>query len=186
MGLLLDLLFAIVYGGANLINANRSRHLHLYLDLESAFPLIPAFIYPYFSLLLLFMLPPFALGPRGLRLLAQNLAFVILAAGIAFLLLPTTLGFRPVSVELPPLFALLHRLDLPYNLVPSLHVAFGTSTILALTAVSPVWAKVLLWLWLGIMCVSVVLVHQHHLLDVFSGIALAALASQWFRVDEAR
>jgi membrane-associated phospholipid phosphatase len=173
LGLLLDLLFFSVYGGANLFNDSRSEHLQLFFEWEPGIPLIPAFIYPYFSIFVLFLMPLFALDVLALRGLAKELAVVTVIAGVLFVVLPTRLGFEPSTAELPPLFNLLSTLDLPYNLVPSLHVAYSTLTVLALTRVSPTWLKLLFWLWLGLMCVSVVLVHQHHLLDVVSAFMLA-------------
>lgn len=173
MGLLLDLLFVVVYGGSSLLNHTRSTHLQIHFDWETGLPLIPAFIYPYFSIFLLFLLPLFALDVSALRQLAKQLVVATLVAGATFLLLPTKLGFEPSTLELPPLFSLLASLDLPYNLVPSLHVTYSALTISAVSSNSPAWLKPLLWLWLGAMCVSVVLVHQHHLLDVVSGLILA-------------
>ena len=175
LGLLLDLLFVIVYGGSNLIAHSRSEHLALYLAWETAIPLVPAFIYPYFSILLLFLLPPFALGPVALRRLAIRLGLATLGAGMVFLLFPARLGFEPAHAGLPPLMALLHQIDLPYNLVPSLHVTYSGLLMFALGAGCPLWPRVFFGIWLAVMCVSVVLLHQHHLLDVISGLALAVL-----------
>lgn len=186
LGLLIDLLFLVTYGGANLFNDSRSEHLHLFFEWEPDLPLIPAFIYPYFSIFFLFFMPPFALDVPALRCLAKQLAVATLSAGVLFVLLPTTLGFEPATVELPPLFNILSTFDLPYNLVPSLHVAYSTLTVSAVTRISPTWLKLLFWLWLGLMCVSVVLVHQHHLLDVFSGFMLALVICNTVKVRDAR
>lgn len=186
MGLLLDLLFVVVYGGANLFNHSRSEHLELYFDWETSLPLIPSFIYPYFSIFLLFLLPPFALAVPALQLLAKQLVVATLIAGALFVLLPTTLGFEPSTALLPALFSLLAELDLPYNLVPSLHVTYGTLTISAISSNAPAWLKPPLWLWLGVMCVSVLLVHQHHLLDLFSGFILALIIRNAVGVHGAR
>ncbi|MBG38387.1 MAG: hypothetical protein CL857_00525, partial [Cryomorphaceae bacterium] len=35
------------------------------------------------------------------------------------------------------------------------------------------WLKGMIWLWFLLICSSIVLVHQHHLFDIFSGIVLA-------------
>lgn len=185
LGLLLDLLFVLVYGGASLFNHLRSAHLELYFDWETGLPLVPGFIYPYFSIFLLFLLPPFALEVPALRRLAKQLMAATLVAGAAFVLLPTRPGFEPVVGELPSLFNLLANIDPPYNLLPSLHVTYSTLTILAISFISPAWLKLLLWLWLGVMCASVVLIHQHHLLDVVSGLLLALIIRHTVQVRDA-
>lgn len=181
LGLSLDLLFLVVYGGANLINQGRSDHLQLYLPWEAGLPLVPAFIYVYFSIFLLFVLPPFALGVPSLRRLAGQLGLATLIAGAVFVAVPTTIGFVSPAhdLELPMPFLLITRFDLPYNLVPSLHVVYGTLTSLALLRPSPGWARVLLSVWLCLMCGSVVLVQQHHLLDVAGGLLLALLVRRF-------
>lgn len=175
LGLLLDLIFIAIYGGAIFFNQMRTDHLDLYADWELSIPLVPVFIYPYFSIFLLFLLPPFVLSVAALRKLAGQLALAIVIGGAVFVIFPTRLGFAPnlFPEELPALFRLLFQIDLPYNLAPSLHVTFSTLTIMIIRPVSPTWARWLLTVWLVLMCVSVILVHQHHLLDVFSGLLLA-------------
>lgn len=175
LGLLLDLLFVAVYGGTIWLNQGRADYLGLFLDWELRIPLIPGFIYPYLSIFLLFLLPPFALPVPALRRLASHIAVATILGGIAFLLFPTRLGFTPYPTpdQLPVLYRLLVDIDLPYNLCPSLHVTYATLTILAIRPSSPGWAQPLLLVWLGLMCASVVLVHQHHLLDILCGVLLA-------------
>jgi membrane-associated phospholipid phosphatase len=175
LGLLLDLVFVAVYGGTLWLNQERGYYLNLFADWELHVPLIPGFIYPYFSIFVLFLLPPFALRVSALRCLAKQLALATFIAGTLFLLFPTRLGFtsHPTLNQLPALFRLLVDVDLPYNLCPSLHVAYGTLTILAIQPASSRRARLLLGLWLALMCASVVLVHQHHLLDILGGIMLA-------------
>jgi membrane-associated phospholipid phosphatase len=35
------------------------------------------------------------------------------------------------------------------------------------------------WVWLILICASTVLVHQHHMIDVVSGLGLAAVLHRW-------
>ena len=79
-----------------------------------------------------------------------------------------------------PLFDLLTQVDTPHNLVPSLHVAFAALILLGCAERGPkFWA----WgygAWLVLMSASTVLVHQHHLLDVISGLGLAFIMRRIF------
>jgi membrane-associated phospholipid phosphatase len=176
LGLALDLLFVVVYGGLNLVTASRAQRWHLYLDWELGIPFRPGWILGYGSLLVLLLLPPFALSPAAMTQLARRFLYATLIAGLAFLLFPAELGFERVEVSgfFGPVYALLHGLDRPHNLVPSLHVAYSTLTVAALGSVSGPWARGLFALWLGVICLSTLLVHQHHLLDVALGLALGA------------
>lgn len=184
LGLALDLLFIAVYGGANLINRDRAAHFELQFGWEPALPFVPELIYPYFSIFLLFVLPPFALGARGLRQLAAQLAVATLLSGVIFLLLPTRLGFErlPEYAQASALFRLLYTVDLPHNLFPSLHVTYSMLVALAIGPGSNGGFRLALRVWIGVMCVAVVLIHQHHVADVFGGLLLAwSIRLAWTR-----
>lgn len=177
LGLMLDVLFVTVYGGLNEFTAQRDGLSELYLDWELSIPFVPWAIWGYLSIFLLFLLPPFALGPPRLSRLAAEFALVTLIGGVVFLLLPAQLGFvRLEQVDgYQRLYALLYSLDRPHNLVPSLHVAYSALIIGAIMPDSYHWIRWFLLLWLGMICASAVLTHQHHLLDVAAGLALAWL-----------
>ena len=65
---------------------------------------------------------------------------------------------------------------MPHNLVPSLHVATSALFIAVLyRSLSSVWIRAGLILWGMLLCASVLLVHQHHVLDVVSGLLLGYL-----------
>jgi membrane-associated phospholipid phosphatase len=182
LGLGLNLLFFLVYGGLNLLTSLRSQRFHLYMDWELRIPFWPEMILGYASLLVLFLLPPFALSAAALNRLARRFVIATLIAAVAFLLFPAQLGFErpePPGVY-GPVYRLLYALDFPHNLVPSLHVAYSTLTLAALGSVSSAWLRSLLALWLGVICLSTLLVHQHHLLDVAGGLALGA----WLHLRE--
>lgn len=182
--LLLDVLFVVVYGGLNWLTARRSDVHALYFDWERRVPFVPAMIVAYFSIVILFVVPLFLLDERAMRRLARRIALAILLSGSVYLLLPAQLGFeRPQDVPgYAPIFRALHAVDLPHNLVPSLHIAYSALIVAALIAAGlPVWADVLLYAWLGLICVAVVLVRQHHLADVAGGFAVAWIS--WAAVE---
>jgi membrane-associated phospholipid phosphatase len=179
----LSALFAVVYGGCNWLTARRADTLKLYADWELSLPLVPQMIWIYLSLFVLFLLPLFCLGRDELLLLSRRIACGILLSGAAFLLFPAQLGFARVA-EPGALFGVIHALDHPHNLVPSLHVVISGLILAALRDPSPPWLRIALAAWFGLICVSVVLVHQHHVLDVIAGILLTYVLMRALRKGE--
>jgi membrane-associated phospholipid phosphatase len=113
-----------------------------------------------------------------LSALAATLAAVTLVAGVCFLLLPAEPAFpadesRQHGEVLGALFALARRVALHYNMVPSLHVAMSAVCVAAFAGRAGRFGKVLLWSWAGVIAASTLLTHQHHLVDVVTGFALA-------------
>ncbi len=168
--------FGLVYGGADYLTARHSYRVRLHLDGELAIPFVPQAVLVYMSIYLTFGMAPFILRTRQeLHALAATLVVVIGFAGVCFLALPGGQAFPPPP-DLgywagPVRFA--QRLSLTYNYAPSLHVAM-TAVCLAVYAR---WArgvgKALLWLWALAVGVSTLLLHQHYVVDVVTGFALA-------------
>ena len=179
--ILLDILFVAVYGGSGWLAAHRVvEPVDFYFGWELGIPFVPWLIYVYLSISVLFLLPLFALDETALGLLARRIACAVLISGVVFLLMPTHLGFpREVSIsEQWLLFRIIYAIDPPHNLFPSLHVAYSTLIIAALIAHSPLTLRRLFLLWLGLICLSVVLVHQHHVLDVPGGLLVAWVSAR--------
>jgi membrane-associated phospholipid phosphatase len=170
----LTLLFVTVYGGCNWVASQRLTPWKLYWEWETRIPFVPAMILIYFSLNILIMLPLFALDESGLRTYTKVFAWATVIAGAIFLVIPTKLGFERVS----PLngfegaYQALFAWDRPHNLFPSLHIGYSTISVLAIWREKPIWFRSFLVVWLALICVSVVLVHQHHLADIAGGLLL--------------
>lgn len=173
--------FFSVYPACNWLSAQRDITYPLYLDAELGIPLVPGFFWLYMSMYVLFFFPPFFLNRRQLTLLGQRLILTTILSGVIFLLIPTELGFARVQPDNPfysTLFAQLFTIDLPHNLVPSLHVVFSAIIIFSiLETMETRLSKSFFWLWLILLCLSTLLVHQHHLLDVITGLLIAILAT---------
>lgn len=174
--LALNILFVIVYGGANQLASLRGDPYHFFAEWELNIPFVPAMIYVYFSISLLFLAPLFVLNATRLKRLGIAAALCIIFAGLSFILIPGTTGFAPTCIVQPTsafeswVFEILHRIDKPYNTVPSLHV--GLSTLVVLSTRHGSTSRLLsnsLFLWLFIIMLSVVFVHQHHIVDVATG-----------------
>lgn len=179
-------LFFPVYIGGGHIAAASGRALELYFGWERDIPLVPWMIWPYLSLYSVFVLPLLHMAPGRMSVLSWQSALSILIAGVLFVLLPCRVGFPPVPVTgmLAPLFDLMRAVDTPHNLVPSLHVTFAALILLGCAEQSP---HPLAWVyrcWLVVMCASTILVHQHHLIDVVSGLALAAAMRHLLPLDQ--
>src|ERR1035438_5911961 len=128
--LLVSLWFALVFAGADWFTGQRALRVRVHLDAELHIPLVPAFTLVYMSIYVLFFAAPFVLRTRREivnLVLSQTLAIAI--AGICFLVIPAQLAYVPATdSELGAwkgLFNFADRLNLDYNLVPSLHVALS-------------------------------------------------------------
>jgi membrane-associated phospholipid phosphatase len=169
------MLFAMVYFSTNWITARRTGNYHLYFDWELAIPFLPGMIYAYASIVVLVLLPAITLTRNQMHALARAVVITLLAAALTYLLLPADLGFeRPARVPgYDAVYQALYSLEMPHNLLPSLHIACATLLIAAIRKNSASrWIRLGLVLWGMVICVAVVLVHQHHVLDVASGLLL--------------
>jgi membrane-associated phospholipid phosphatase len=177
------LAFVAVYPTCNWLTERRARLFDLYVSPELAVPFVPAFCWAYFSMYALFFTPPFFLDAARMRTMGLRLLAATLFSGLVFLLLPAHLGFARVTPSDPfyaGVFSRLFAIDQPHNLVPSLHIVFSAIIALSVTdVVASDGVKALFFAWLALITVSTVLVHQHHLLDVAAGFAVAATFRRW-------
>lgn len=173
----ISVVFFTVYPLCNWVTAKRDVTLSLYFSQELSIPFVPEFVWVYLSLYLLFLAPPFFLEPKHMSALGRQLISATFFCGAVFLLMPAELGFERVIPEDPfysALFARIFELDLPHNLVPSLHVAFSALILITLlNYVQTPMAKSIFGAWLVLICFSTVLVHQHHVIDVIAGLLVA-------------
>lgn len=173
-----SLWFALIFAGTDWFTGQCQRRVRIHLESELDIPLIPAFTLVYMSIYVLFFAVPFVLRTRReiIKLaVAQTLAITV--AGICFLLIPAQLAYAPATDSdlgrWNVLFRLADRLNLDYNLVPSLHVALSIICIEYFVAHCPRGGVLLLRAWGILIAASVLLTHQHHLLDVLTGYLLA-------------
>jgi membrane-associated phospholipid phosphatase len=169
------LIFFPVYLGCAAVTAARPGHWHPYASWELGIPFVPAMIVPYLSMFVLFLLPPLQLDETELRALTARLIVASLLGGAMFLVLPAQMGFptHDDAGRWQGIYSTLYRIDGPFNTVPSFHVIYTASILLAMIeAATPRLRRVYL-AWLVVVCASTVLTHRHHLLDVAAGLALA-------------
>ena len=170
-----SLAFFPIYIGCAALSAARGNPLQLYAQWELSIPFWPFMVVPYLSIFLLFLMPPLQLDAGELRDLVRRLVVATLIGGIMFLCLPAQLGFadRTDAGIWQPLYDRIYEIDNRFDTVPSFHVIFTASILLAFMAVATAPLRRLYAVWLAIVCASTVLTHRHHLLDVAAGLAIA-------------
>lgn len=180
LALLGTIWFIIVYAGCDAITAHRTTRIRIHFDWELQIPLIPSMTIFYMSIYALFLAAPFIIRERKEFLtLALKLNTAILIAGIIFLLIPAQLAFPPAENlgSWTALFNFADRLNLQYNLAPSLHVTLSVLCIAAFSSHASNPIRIALWLWAVAISLSTVLTHQHHIIDVITGWILALVLS---------
>jgi membrane-associated phospholipid phosphatase len=154
--------------------------MRIHLDAELQIPLVPAFTIIYMSIYVLLFAVPFVLRVRQeITTLAATQTFIVFFAGICFLAIPAKLAFRSATDSdlgmWKPLFQFADKLNLDFNLVPSLHVALSIVCIEMFASHIGIVGKILLRSWGILIAASTVLTHQHHLLDAVTGYLLALM-----------
>lgn len=180
--LLLGPLFFASYGFANWLTAQREDVGSLVFAWESAMPLWPWSIVPYWSIDLLyglsFLLPATRreMDRHALRLLTVQIICVA-----CFLLWPLRFTFeRP---ELNGLFGwmfdVLMGFDKPFNQAPSLHIALLVVIwVMFARHTRGLLLRALLHGWMALIGLSVLTTWQHHFIDVPTGV-LAGWLCVW-------
>jgi hypothetical protein len=175
--LALSLLFLLTYGSTNWLASTRATRFHLYFTWELTIPFVPWMVWVYLSLPLFLAMPLWALNSDGINRLGRAFVLATLYAALIHLAFPADPGWpRPTTVPGYPIFERIYSLDRMHNLAPSLHIAYSTLAVLAIwhgtrrTPMRPISA-----VWFALLVSSVALIHQHHLLDIASGLTLAVV-----------
>ena len=167
--------FASIYGGCDWLTAHRSLRVPIHLPIELSIPLVPGAVVFYMSIYLLFLAGPFIIRERReFTALIRALALATLIGGIGFLLVPSQLAFAPPG-DLglwTHLFHFADRLNLDYNMLPSLHVALSVCCVAVFARHASPTGRALLWSWAAAIALSTLLTHQHHVADVLTGWAV--------------
>jgi len=180
-GTLQTVWFAIVYGGCDRITARRTEFVRVHFPFEEDLPFVPDLIWAYSSIYLLFLATPFVVNSvERLKRLALALATATAIGGVFFLLIPAEPDFKiPQSLGyVPRVFRLSDWINLDFNQVPSLHVAFIAIYTEAFIRNSNTIGKLTLRMWPIVVAIAAVLTFQHHLVDVVSGYLLG-MACSW-------
>ncbi len=175
--------FLVGYFGVGWLATDPADARTLAMPLDAAIPFLLGSVISYWSILPMALLPIFAVrDPALFRRVALAYAVAIAVALAVFVIFPvTSQGFRPDAQAYSNesfagwLLQLLHFLDPPMNLFPSLHLA------LAFLAALTTWhvnrgIGVLAVGWTACIAVSVCTTKQHFALDVAGGLGLGGFA----------
>jgi membrane-associated phospholipid phosphatase len=180
----LSLLFLLIYGTCLWVTARRGDVGVFYFDWERAIPFVPFMILPYMSIDLFFVAAPFLFrDARELKVFVARVASAIFLAGVCFLVMPLRFAFPRPHAEgwLGALFDWFRGLDAPYNLFPSLHAALLLFLIDAYARHLRGPKRTAVMFWFVLIGLSPLLTHQHHVIDILGGFALAALCFFFIR-----
>lgn len=172
----MSLLFLLVYGACLWVTARRDDVGVFYFAWERAIPFIPFLILPYMSIDLFFVAAPFLFrNERDLKVFVARVGSAILLAGICFLIMPLRFAFARPHAEgwLGALFDWFRGMDAPYNLFPSLHAAILLFLIDAYARRLRGMLRSAVMFWFALIGLSPLLTHQHHVVDILGGFALA-------------
>ena len=181
-------LYSIIYLSVNWYSFNYQTQNKFFFDWELNIPFVESFILVYFSAYISFI-PVFLLFKYEdhLKISKALLSSAVFGAAI-FLLYPTVCGYeRDLNnvIYFKGLYQFLWNQDNPVTLMPSFHVQM--STIFLIPIIQKVrkrsW-QIFNSTWLVLICFSIVLVHQHHLADIFTGFFLGLIPVKYFRVGE--
>lgn len=181
------LFFPVYFGTPYLVSPERPALL-LFFDWETRIPLIPWMIWPYLTLFTLFCVPLVQMSVDEMHRLTLQSTIPLLTAGVCFVAFPSRIGFPPAEIDAwhRPVFDFLWAVDNPQNLVPSLHIAFSTLILLGARQVTTARLRPFYLAWLVVMVCAVILVHQHHIIDVVTGIVIAMIARAVFPLQHIR
>jgi hypothetical protein len=162
-------------------NAVAMRHARdLATPFDGAIPFLGWSVWIYLAGLPLIAAPLFAVRAEpAFRRAARSCALIVLASFAYFAAVPVSSpGLREAAVMVGPdsltawAVRVLHRIDPPGNLFPSLHVSLSALSCWSLAEAQPRW-RWALWAALALVAISVATTKQHLLLDVLGGLALA-------------
>jgi len=183
LSLFQTILFISVYGFTNWFALKHTWHFQLYHPMELQIPMIPAFILGYVSLNVLMWVPAFTMSVGELRALNRAMGWATVIAGLFFLLMPAPIGFvrSEVTGAFATFYQKLYHLDEKANTFPSLHITFSFLFVrILLDSIKRYY--LFFWAWFCLIAVSVLLTHQHHLIDIAGGMLLAEFCFRKFYV----
>ncbi len=172
--------FLAGYFGVGWLVTDAAEARSLWTPLDAAIPFVLGSVVVYWSILPMALLPLFVVrDPDVFRRVALAYAVVIAVALMCFVVIPVT------SIDLRPdpsahagsgfagwLLRLLHFVDPPLNLLPSLHLALALLAALATRHVDRRLGAVAL-VWTVCIAVAVSTTKQHFVVDTGAGLILA-------------
>ncbi len=182
----MTLCFLLVFAGANHITGLHGWRVPIHFSWEGVLPFLPQASLVYLTIGPTMGGVAFSLrnDPTALVHFRKVLVAEILIAGAFFLMLPAELAPGFARSAPPPWsfwVAASATIGMRYNLFPSLHVAFALSTAWHGSTDRSRAIRGLLFLWAGLVMVSTLVLHLHHVLDLAGGLLLAGMIEYRYR-----
>jgi membrane-associated phospholipid phosphatase len=176
LALFFSVFFYLLYGSGALLADIVPWRFSIGFDWERRLPFWPNSAWIYLSISPFMLLPIFVIrDPQDFRLAVRILCVQVIVASIFFVLVPVTLLYPPRDSHgaLPLIFVLADMVNLTNNEFPSLHVCFAVSVAGFLAPYAMTITRILIGCWAAAIIVSTMTIHEHHLLAVVAGAALA-------------
>jgi membrane-associated phospholipid phosphatase len=167
-----------LYGLTDYLTGLHDYRIDIHFGWEQSIPFIPEMAVFYLLISPLLMLAPFVIRSiEQFMVLFRLLLAETAIAALFFLLLPVADAFPPHAVTglTGFIFNMTDNINLTYNEMPSLHVAFTCTGCLVFGNYLDPVRRLILYVVGGLIILSTVLTHQHHVLGVLSGLVLAWL-----------
>lgn len=174
MGFLL--LFYLVFGVCDLLASQRGFSFDIAMPWEKHIPLLDWTALVYLTIGPVMLLGPFVIrDPVEFRRAVNILTFELLLAAPLFVIFPAMASYPAIHAASPfsGALALAGAINLDYNEVPSLHVAFAVTTAWLFSRNKRGAVKIGLGVWAAALCLSTLTTHQHNVIGVITGLVLA-------------
>ena len=170
--------FVSVYGFTNARASTFQREdlLVLYHPLELEIPFLPSWFVIYMSIGFMLWTPLFFCPVHRWRRFFIAQMLTIFGAGFFFYFFPFDCGFVrtiPSDSVWTGFLEEFYSYDHPHNLVPSLHIGFCTGVLLWIRADLEGRWYYFFHIWALAIYASVLFTHQHHVIDIVTGVALS-------------
>lgn len=154
----------------------RTGYVLTFSALDTALGFHPEAIWLYLSFFVLIPTSFFLAAPNKVKPLVHSMQFAALASGAVFLLFPTTLTYPEYQASASIHTQLLHeliRVDSAQNLLPSLHVSLSMLAGWGVWQSNKTARNLFVWIWISLICISILLLKRHLFVDLIAGAALA-------------
>ncbi|MEB3766849.1 phosphatase PAP2 family protein [Acinetobacter sp. MD2] len=145
--------------------------------IDQLIPFTPYAIWPYLSFFIIIPVSFLSAPLHRVRWMAVCFMLTSLIAGSIYLFFPTSmLSAAPIGSSIhAQLLGALMSVDTENNCLPSLHVALTLIVVLGYINQKQKVKSILMALWGGVICLSVLFLKRHLFLDLVSGACLATV-----------
>lgn len=178
--------FILYFLTENLIPAEKCVSVHCHLD--DLVPFCEWFVIPYVSWYLLIVVSMGYFLLYSVESFRRMQTYIIITQVIAmaiYILFPSRQDLRPAVFPreniLTWVLGIIYNFDTSTGVCPSLHVAYslGIASTWLREKQAPLWVRLAITFWCGVICISVAYVKQHSVVDIFAAIPVCLFA-EWF------